>query len=236
MWFIYLFIGKFCLVYLASVSDRTPFSEHDADFTTQLMISIAAIRTTRSLRRAFFEQTIRQEIWHFDKRSTSGIATQVTTNSNTVGQGIAEKLSFVVQSLATFFAAFIVALVAQWKLSLITMSIIPLIFLVTGSCVAIDVPQEARIVRIYSEASNLAQEALSSIRTIHAFGALKKIARQYDEYLQRAHALGNKKSPNFGAMFCVQYFSVYAGIAVCFWQGFRMYQNGEVADAGQVFK
>ncbi|KAL9638683.1 MAG: hypothetical protein Q9164_001391 [Protoblastenia rupestris] len=218
VWFIYLFIAKFCLIYASS-----------------LAISVAAIRTTRSLRRAFLEHTLRQEIWHFDKRSTGAIATQVTTNGNRVSQGIAEKLAFVVQALSTFFSAFIVALAVQWKLSLITLSIVPVIFLVTATCIAIDAPQEARIVRIYSQASNMAQETISSIRTVHAFWAHAKMVKKYDDFLQQAHTEGNKKSPNYGVLFSVEYFCVYSGIALCFWQGFRMFQSGEVADAGQVF-
>lgn len=134
-----------------------------------------------------------------------------------------------------FCSAFIVALTVQWKLALITFSIVPVIFLVTGSCIGIDAPQEARIVRIYSQASNIAQETISSIRTVHAFWARAKMVKLYDELLQQAHTEGNKKSPNYGVLYSVEYFCVYCGIALCFWQGFRMFQSGEVANAGQVF-
>lgn len=96
-------------------------------------------------------------------------------------------------------------------------------------------PREARIVKIYSQASTVAQEALNSIKVLHAFEARPKIVKKYDDHLQRAHVEGNKKSPNFGTLFCSQYFCLYAGIALCFWQGLRMYQGGEVSDVGKVF-
>lgn len=181
------------------------------------------------------EHTLRQEIWHFDKRSTGSVATQVTTNGNRVTQGIAEKLAFMVQAISQFFSAFIVALAVQWKLSLITLSIVPLLFLTIAVAIAVDAPNEARIVRIYSQASNLAQESITSIRTVHAFWAREKMVKKYDEFLQKAHVEGNKKSPIFGTFYCSSYFCVYSGIALCFWQGFRMFQSGEVANAGQVF-
>ena len=181
------------------------------------------------------EHTLRQEIWHFDKKTTGAIATQITTNGNSINQGVADKLSAVVQSLSTFFSAFIVALAVQWKLSLITLSIVPVIFFVMGGCIASDVPREARIVRIYSQASNMAQEIISSIKTVHAFGARGKLVKKYDDLLQQAHMEGNKKSLIYGIIYCDQYFCVYAGIALCFWQGFRMFQSGEIASAGQVF-
>ena len=139
------------------------------------------------------------------------------------------------QGLSTFLSAFVVALAVQWKLSLITLSVIPVIFFVVGACVGMDAPHEARIVRIYSRASNMAQETISSIRTVHAFSARGKMVKIYDDFLQEAHKEGNKKSPIYGVIYCVQYFCVYCGIALSFWQGFRMFQSGEVANAGQVF-
>lgn len=107
LWFVYLFVGRFAIVYIANIC-----------------VSIAAIRTTRAVRKAFLESTLRQEVWHFDKQNTGSISTQVTTNGNRINQGIAEKLAAMVQGIALFFSSFIVALAVQWKLALIVMSIV----------------------------------------------------------------------------------------------------------------
>ena len=218
LYFIYLFIGKFAATYIATIT-----------------INIAATRTTRALRKAFLESTLRQEVWHFDSQTIGATATQVTTNGNKIQTGIAEKLIFLVQGLAMFLASFVVALSAQWKLGLITMSIVPAIFLVIGTCIALDAPREAKVLRIYSRAAVLAEEALSSIRTVKAFHAQKKMAQKYDTFLQDAHKIGNKKSPLYGVMFSTQYFCVYSATALSFWQGFRMYQAGEIGNVGTVF-
>lgn len=218
LWFIYLFIGKFFVTYIATTA-----------------ITMSSIRTTRTLRQVFLASTLRQEVWHFDKQGNGAIATQVTTNSTRIQGGIAEKLTFAIQALAMFFASFVVALSVQWKLALITMSVIPVIFLVTGVCVAIDAVQEARIIRIYSRAAVLAEEVLSSIRTVTAFSAKEKMTRKYNVFLEQAHKEGKKKSPNYGILFSVEYFCVYSAIALSFWQGYRMYLSGEVQDVGKVF-
>ncbi|KIV84917.1 hypothetical protein PV11_00666 [Exophiala sideris] len=218
LWFVYLFVGKFVVTYIATAT-----------------ISISAIRTTRNLRRAFLECTLRQEVWHFDKQTIGATATQVTTNGNRIQTGIAEKLVFTIQALAMFFASFVVALATQWKLALITMSVIPAIFLVIGGAIALDAPNEARITKIYSRAAVLAEEVLSSIRTVDAFYAQKKMLQKYDVFLQEAHTEGNKKCPIYGILFSTEYFCVYSAIALSFWQGFRMYQSGEISDVGTVF-
>lgn len=110
-----------------------------------------------------------------------------------------------------------------------------MIFIVTGICIAVDAKQEARITKTYSQAASLAEEAFSSIRTIQAFWAYSKMSDQYNEFLEAAHNEGKKKSPNYAVLFSTEYFCVYSGIALSFWQGFRMYQSGEIANAGTVF-
>lgn len=204
-------------------------------YISTLCISIAAIRTTRAVRQAFLEHTLRQEIWHFDKQGNGAIAIQVSTNGNRINQGIADKLAIFVQSMSMFLASFIVALAIQWKLALITMTCIPAIFFFVSGSLAADAVIEAKVVKIYSRAGALAEETFSSIRTVHAFWAQKKMVKKYDELLQAAHVEGNKKSPIFGVLFSAQFFCVYSAIALAFWQGYRMYASGEVANVGKVF-
>ncbi|OJJ31256.1 hypothetical protein ASPWEDRAFT_141408 [Aspergillus wentii DTO 134E9] len=218
LWFIYLFIAKAVLSYIATMT-----------------ITISAIRTTRSIRQAFLEHLLRMEIWHFDLPGNGAPATQVTTNANRINTGIAEKLSLAVQAVAMFGASFIIAIVIQWKLALITLSAVPVILIITMICIAIDAGLETKIVRLYSQGAVLAQEVLSSIKTVHSLWAQERMIASYDEYLCRAREEGNKKSLNYGVMFSVEYFCVYSATALAFWQGFRMFRSGEVEDIGKIF-
>lgn len=217
LYFVYLFIGRFVIGYVAT-----------------LCLCIAAARTTNALRKAFLESLLRKEISHFDLQGNGSAATQVTTNGHRINQGIAEKLFSLVMGISLFFSSYIVALAVQWKLALITMSIVPAIVLIVGGVISLDAPIEARITRIYSRAATLAQDALGSIKTIHAFGAQEKIIRWYDEYLQTAHDEGKKKSLLYGTMFCGQTFLVMSGTALAFWQGYRMFRSGEIPNVGTV--
>jgi ATP-binding cassette subfamily B (MDR/TAP) protein 1 len=168
-------------------------------------------------------------------RCLSSELTRLYVDGDRINQGISDKLATAVQAVSLFFSAFIVALAIQWKLSLITMSIIPPIFIINGALVPIDVRYETRIVRIYSRAAVLAQEALSSIKTVHAFWAHDKIVRKYDEFLTEAHKVGFKRGPLWGALFAGEYFCVRAGTALSFWQGASMYRSGEIPNVGTVF-
>ena len=64
LWFIYLFIGRFVISYIATVT-----------------ASVAAIRVTRTIRLKFMRSVLRQEVAHFD-RSIGSISAQVTTSKS----------------------------------------------------------------------------------------------------------------------------------------------------------
>ncbi|KAK2601697.1 hypothetical protein QQS21_004772 [Conoideocrella luteorostrata] len=217
-WFIYLFVGRLVITYIATEAS-----------------SVAAIRVTRTIRKTFLECTLRQEVDYFDMPIGSGsVSSQVTTNGTRINQGIAERLAILVQAISMLFSSFIVALIYQWKLALITMSIIPAILLVAVIGVPLDALQEARIVRFHSQAAVLAQEAFSSIKTVHAFWAFDKVIKTYDKYLLLAHKQGDKKSAYVGVTNAIFYFCMYGGTALAFWQGFRMFEHGEIANVGTV--
>ena len=68
------------------------------------------------------------------------------SDGNRINQGVAEKLYTAVMGMSLFFSAYIVALAVQWKLALITMSIVPGMILAVGSCIGIATPIDAEIV------------------------------------------------------------------------------------------
>lgn len=197
-------------------------------------ISVASLRTSRAFRIDYVEKTLRQEIAYFDGPDSGSIAVDVTTSANLVSQGTADKLGVTLQALSTFVTAFVVALATQWKLSLVTMCIIPAIVITSTVCIAIDMKQEARVLSFHSAAGTLANEALSSIRMIHAFWGLPKVLAKYDTFLDGAEQEGRRKSVNYGVLFSMQIFFVLSGYALAFWEGIRLYSSGEISKPGDV--
>ncbi|PSN71518.1 multidrug resistance protein 1 [Corynespora cassiicola Philippines] len=218
LYFVYLFIAKFGLFYVHSVA-----------------ISISAIRTTKALRIDFIERTLRQNIAFFDSSEAGSVTAQATTNTNNVNNGISEKLTLTIQAVSQFVAAFVIAFAIQWKLTLITICIVPSIIVVTGICVGVDSKYENSILSIYGKAGLLAEEVFSTMRTVHAFWLHPRLARQYDRFLGDAMQVGMKKSKNYAVLFSVEFFCIYSGYGLAFWQGIRMYASGEIAESGDVF-
>lgn len=198
-----------------------------------MLVNVTAVRATKNLRVDFLRQLLRQEIPFFDGPSTS-LASKMTTNGNLVNTGISEKLGLGIQAIASFVTAFVVAFAAQWKLTLVILAIVPLNVGVTVACVARDTWLERRMFGIYGESGSLAEEAVASIRTAHAFWAFSSLVQRFEAILDRAKRIGDKKSIVYAILFPVEFFCVIAGYALAFWQGMRMYSTGEIRSPGTV--
>lgn len=212
----YLFVAKLVLVYIWTV-----------------LVSISSIRAVKLLRVDFVRQTLRQEIPFFDAPSSS-ISSQITTNGNLVSNGISEKLGLTLQAIATFVAAFVVSFIVQWKLTLIVCCIVPLNIIVTIVCVIYDTMYEYQMFEIYSKAGSVAEETFSTIRTAHAFWAFPKLSRRFTHILQEAKVVGDKKSLIYAILFPTEFFLIFSGYGLAFWQGMRMYKSGEITEPGTV--
>lgn len=217
LYFVYLFVAKFVLSYM---------------WTT--IVSINAIRLTRSLRIDFLKQTLRQEIPYFDSAEAGSIAGNINRGGNLVNQGISERFGLTVQATTTFFSAFIVAFAVQWKLTLICLSIVAANLIVVTVCVMIDSGIENKLNATWGEADKLAEEVFASIRNVHAFWAYGKLSAKFEGLMQSTRHLAQRKPPIYAILFSVQFFCIYAGYGLAFWQGIRMYHRGEIDQPGGV--
>jgi len=162
------------------------------------------------------------------------MASQLTTNASIINQGISEKLGLIIQALSSFITAFIVAFAVNAKLTAIIVAIVPVNIIGTNIFVALDAKVESQVLSIFSTANSLAEEAFSTIGTVHAFWARPKLGRKFDAILDKACQVGMKKSPIYAGLFATEYFCIYSAYGLAFWQGIRLWSNGEIANPGDV--
>ncbi|KAK1147147.1 hypothetical protein N8T08_001886 [Aspergillus melleus] len=192
-------------------------------------------RLTRNVRQSYLRAAFSQEIAYYDRDVSGSISQQATTNGKLIQSGIAEKFGIVIQAISTFVAAFVIAFVSQWKLTLILIFMVPLLLIVLGTAGGIDAKIETTILQVYTQASSYAENVLAGVRTLQAFSLRPRVMAKYDTYLQDAYTKGMKKNKLYGIVFGGQYFVVYAGMGLAFWQGIAMLDRGEISDLGTVF-
>ncbi|EEY16183.1 ATP-binding cassette sub-family B member 5 [Verticillium alfalfae VaMs.102] len=218
LYFVYIGIARFGCIYIYSTA-----------------MTYTALRLGRNLRRDYMRSALRQEISFFDFGSVGSISMQATSNGRLIQSGTSEKLGQMIQATATFVAAFIIAFVSQWKLTLILICIVPALILMVGTAGGIDAGIETSILKVYAQAGAFAESSLGNIRAIKAFSLSSRIVDQYTKYLDEARTLGQKKNVLYGLLFAGEYFVMFAGMGLAFWQGITMIARGEVDDIGTVF-
>ncbi|KAL4769338.1 P-loop containing nucleoside triphosphate hydrolase protein [Aspergillus nidulans var. acristatus] len=199
------------------------------------LFTYVAYYLIRNVRRGYLRAALSQEIAYYDRDVSGSISQQATTNGKLIQSGIAEKLGIVIQAMATFVTAFVVAFVTQWKLTLILIFMVPTLLIVLGTAGGVDAMIETKILQIYAQASSYAENILGGVRTIHAFSLQPRVMAKYDTYLQDAYAQGMRKNKLYGIVFGGQYFVVFAGMGLAFWQGLAMLDRDEISDLGTVF-
>ncbi|KAM0259265.1 hypothetical protein ACHAPA_010832 [Fusarium lateritium] len=200
-----------------------------------VLFTLAAYRITRNIRCVYVKAGLGQEIAYFDSGIGGSIAMQATSNGKLIQAGISEKLGLMVQGLSCFVAAFILAFVTQWKLTLICCCIAPATLVAMGVSSTLEAGIETKVLKVHAQGGSFAESILSSARNVQAFSLRSRLVREFDKYLEEAHKLGSKKNALLGCMFSAEYFIIFAGMGLCFWQSIKMIATGEVEKPGDVF-
>lgn len=199
------------------------------------LLTYVAYYLTRNIRQSYLRAAFSQEVAYYDQGISGSISQQATTNGRLIQSGIAEKLGIVIQAISTFVAAFVIAFITQWKLTLILIFMVPTLLIMIGTAGGIDAKIETGILQVYAQAGSYAESVLGGVRSLQAFSLRPRVTAKYDSYLQDAYVQGMRKNKLYGIVFGGQYFIINAGMGLAFWQGIAMLDRGEISNLGTVF-
>ncbi|KAI2660891.1 Bile salt export pump [Labeo rohita] len=120
-------------------------------------------------------------------------------------------VSIFIERISTFIFGFMVGFIGGWKLTLVVIAVSPLIGLAAGL-----------MAMAYAKAGAVADEVLSSIRTVAAFGGENKEAERYDRNLVEAQAWGIKKGVIIGVFQGYLWCIIFLCYALAFWYGSKL--------------
>ncbi|CAG8486333.1 2351_t:CDS:2 [Paraglomus occultum] len=186
-------------------------------------------RITREIREHYLQATLRQNIAYFDKLGAGEVTTRITTDTHLIQDGISEKVPSSTSYAAQFITGFIIAFTRNWKLTLAIACVIPLIVTSASTMNKFSSLFVKKSLGFYSRAGNIAEEAISTIRTVVAFGSQKKLSKLYDSYLDDAKHQGIKKALVTGGAFGAIFFFIYCAYSLAFWYGSRLLMQDQLS-------
>ncbi|KAE8791089.1 ABC transporter B family member 4 [Hordeum vulgare] len=202
-----------------------------------LLFGIAGGKLIERIRSLSFRSIVHQDVaWFDDPRNSSGaLGVRLSIDALNVRRLVGDNLSLIIQLSSTLVTGVAIAMIADWKLSLIIMCVIPLVGLQSYAQVKFlnGFSQDAKM--MYEDASQVATDAVSSIRTVASFCCEKRITRIYDHKCEASLNQGVKTGIVGGIGFGFSYLTLYLTYGLCFYVGGQFVRQGKT-NFGDVFK
>ncbi|XP_015277731.1 PREDICTED: bile salt export pump [Gekko japonicus] len=182
----------------------------------------AAARQIQKIRKAYFRKVMRMDIGWFDCTSVGELNTRISDDVNKINDAIADQVAIFIQRFTTFICGFLLGFVSGWKLTLVIIAVSPLIGVGAGIIGLAVAKLTGRELKAYAKAGAIADEVLSSIRTVAAFGGERKEVERYDKNLVFAQNWGIRKGIIMGFFTGYIWFIIFMCYALAFWYGSKL--------------
>ncbi|CAK9309521.1 unnamed protein product [Citrullus colocynthis] len=169
-------------------------------------------RQAAKMRMAYLKSMLNQDISLFDTEASTGeVIAAITGDIVIVQDAISEKVGNFLHYISRFISGFIIGFVRVWQISLVTLSIVPLIALAGGLYAFVTIGLIAKVRKSYVKAGEIAEEILGNVRTVQAFAGEERAVNLYKGALKNTYKYGRKaglaKGLGLGSMHCVLFLS-----------------------------
>ncbi|KAJ1263909.1 hypothetical protein BS78_09G222300 [Paspalum vaginatum] len=201
------------------------------------LFGVAGGKLVERIRSLSFERIVYQEISWFDKSAnTSGtVGARLSVDASNIRRLVGDSLALMVRSTVTVLAGFIIAMVANWRLALVATVVLPLGGLQGFLQIKFLEGFSADAKAMYEEATQVANDAVSGIRTIASFCAERKVMKTYNAKCKAPVRQGIRQGIVSGLGFGVSFFVLYSTYALCFYVGAKFMLDGK-ATFTEVFR
>ncbi|KAK9129439.1 hypothetical protein Sjap_009926 [Stephania japonica] len=176
-------------------------------------------RQAGRMREKFLRSVLGRDISFFDvEAKDENIVFCISSDSILVQDAIGDKMGHVVRYFSQFLLGFVVAFSQVWKLTLLTMAIVPLLA-AAGASYAIALSNLSKKGETaYAGAGKFAEEVISQVRTVYSFVGEDKAVHAYSNLLTNALKLGKKSGFVKGFGLGVMYAVMFCSWGLLLWQ------------------
>ncbi|KAF9613659.1 hypothetical protein IFM89_009547 [Coptis chinensis] len=191
--------------------------------------SVAGCRLIQRIRSMCFKKVVHMEINWFDEPEHSGgaIGAKLSADAATVRSLVGDALALLVQNATSVVAALVIAFTANWTLALIILALLPLIVLNGYVQMKFLKGFSADAKMMYEEASQVANDAVGSIRTVASFCSEEKVMLLYKKKCEGPMKTGIRLGLVSGIGFGISNFMMFTFFAISFYAGGRLVEDGK---------
>ncbi|KAJ1441897.1 P-loop containing nucleoside triphosphate hydrolase [Sesbania bispinosa] len=164
-----------------------------------------AERQTSRMRMEYLKSVLRQEVGFFDTQTdgsstTYKVVSLISSDANTVQVALSEKIPDCLAYMSTFLFCHIFAFVLSWRLALaaIPLSVMFIVPALIFGKIMLDVTM--KMIESYGVAGGIAEQAISSIRTVYSYVGENQTLNRFSNALQKTMEFGIKQGFAKGLM------------------------------------
>ncbi|KAL4643329.1 hypothetical protein ACB092_02G084800 [Castanea dentata] len=201
------------------------------------LFAIAGCKLIRRIRSKCFEKVVYMEVSWFDeaKHSSGALGARLSADAAFMRGVVGDALALLVQNIATAIAGMVIAFTANWLLALIIFVLLPLFGVRTYVEMKFMQRSSADAKKMYEEASQVANDAVGSIRTIASFCAEEKMMELYHKKCEGPIRTGKRQGLISGIGFGLSFFIMGSVYACCYYAGAQLVKDGK-ATFSEVFQ
>ncbi|KAJ0181234.1 hypothetical protein K1T71_003319 [Dendrolimus kikuchii] len=208
-------------------------------YVATVLMNLSAYNQVYRIRQEYLKAALNQDFEYFDFHQAGDIAAKVNSDIIKLEDGIGEKLGTFVYYQAAFISSIIMALVKGWKLALLCLISFPITLSLVGIAGLVASRLSKKEAVASGKASAIAEEVLSSIKTVYAFSGQTKESDRYKSHLKDVRQINIKKGLFNGLAMGFLFFCIFCAYAMSFWFGYRLMveepQNYDVSTMIAVF-
>jgi ATP-binding cassette, subfamily B (MDR/TAP), member 1 len=200
-------------------------------FMQTYMFTFAGVKLTSRLRTMTFTAMMNQEMGWFDesKNAVGALCARLAGDCAAVQGATGSRLGSIVQAAATIIIGIGVSFYYSWQMTLVACTTIP--------AVLVGIVMEARLVEksnvkeknAIENATRMAVEAISNIRTVASLGQEVHILKRYSKEIDRVHEYCKKKSRFRGFVFGLGQTVPLMGYGLSLWYGGYLVANHKMS-------
>ncbi|AES74626.1 putative xenobiotic-transporting ATPase [Medicago truncatula] len=195
-------------------------------------------RQAARMRVRYLKAVLRQEVSYFDLHitSTSEVITSVSNDSLVIQDVLSEKVPNLLMNASMFIGSYIVAFTLLWRLAIVGFPFIVLLVIPGFMYRRTSMGLARKISEEYNRAGTIAEQAISSIRTVYSFTGENKTIAAFSNALEGSVKLGLKQGlakgfaiGSNGVVFAIASFMTYYGSRMVMYHGAK---GGTVYNVG----
>ena len=192
------------------------------------IFSVCGERLAARLRKRLYGSIVAQETGFFDTNRTGELINRLSADTQVIQSALTVNISMLVRGIIQAFMALGMIFWVSWKLSLIMVSIIPVIIFIATRFGKFVKRVQSEVQDALAAATEAAEECMSSVRTVRSFSREEMEIGRYSDRIETSYQLGVTLAKGYGGFLAVMFGLSQSAVALVLYAGGSFVISGDL--------